>query len=512
MERSSGILMPMSSLPSKYGIGTMGKCAYDFVDFLKEAGQKYWQLLPLGPTSYGDSPYSSFSTFAGNPYYIDLDMLVSDGLLKRSELKGIDWGSDAEATDYGKIYESRFKILRIAFNRGREIETEAEAALKFRRENPWVENYALYMAVKSSFGMVSWQEWPDEGIRMRREDSVREYSERLREDVDFYVFLQYLFYRQWNALRDYAHENGVQFIGDIPIYVALDSADVWSEPWFFQLDENNVPTEVAGVPPDAFTADGQLWGNPLYDWGKMAADGYGWWIRRIDGAKKLYDMIRIDHFRGFDSYWAVPYGDKTAKNGVWRPGPGMGLVGVLTSWFSDLRFIAEDLGYVTPGVRKLLSDSGLPGMKILEFAFDAHGESDYLPHGCVRNSVCYMGTHDNDTVHGWLETTNKEDRRFAERYMHITDDEGWCWGLIRTGMSTASELFVMQMQDVLELGAECRMNVPGRAYGNWRWRMLPGAATKKLAKKLHGYTETYRRLPAVKTEVEKDGQAQKPQE
>ncbi len=495
MNRSSGILMPMSSLPSRYGIGTMGKCAYEFVDFLKAAGQKYWQLLPLGPTSYGDSPYSSFSTFAGNPYYIDLDMLIADGLLKRGELRGLEWGEDAARVDYGRIYEHRFKVLRRAFERGRERERERESVAEFRRENAWVENYALYMAVKASFGMASWQEWTDEGIRMHRESAVREYGERLRDDVDFYVFLQYLFYRQWDALREYAHKNGVQFIGDIPIYVALDSADVWSDPQFFQLDENNVPVEVAGVPPDAFTADGQLWGNPLYDWGRMAADGYGWWIRRIAGAKRLYDVIRIDHFRGFDSYWAVPNGDDTAKNGVWRPGPGMGLVGVLTSWFSDLRFIAEDLGYVTPGVRRLLADSGLPGMKILEFAFDAHGESDYLPHRCERNSVCYMGTHDNDTALGWLAGTEKDDRRFAERYMHITPDEGWCWGMIRTGMSTASDLFVMQMQDVLELGADCRMNVPGKAYGNWRWRMLPGAADKKLAGKLREYTETYRRLP-----------------
>lgn len=483
--------MAMSSLPSKYGIGTMGKCAYEFVDFLKAAGQKYWQLLPLGPTSYGDSPYSSFSTFAGNPYYIDLDILAQEGLLKKSELK-LNWGEDEERVDYGRIYELRFKVLRRAFERGRE--TLGEELARFRAENTWVENYALYMAVKASFGMVSWLEWQDEGIRLHREDAVREYGERLRDDVDFYVFLQYEFYKQWQALRDYAHENGIQFIGDIPIYVALDSADVWSDPQFFQLDENNVPTEVAGVPPDAFTEDGQLWGNPLYDWGRMAADGYGWWIRRIDGAKRLYDVIRIDHFRGFDSYWAVPAKDDTAKNGVWRPGPGMGLVGVLTSWFSDLRFIAEDLGYATPGVQKLLAESGLPGMKILEFAFDAHGESDYLPHRCGQNSVCYMGTHDNDTALGWLATTGKEDRAFAERYMHITPDEGWCWGMIRTGMSTASDLFVIQMQDVLELDGSARMNVPGKPYGNWVWRMQPGAANKKLAKKLREYTETFRRL------------------
>ena len=506
MDRSSGILMSMSALPSKYGIGSMGKCAYEFVDFLKAAGQKYWQLLPLGPTSYGDSPYSSFSTFAGNPYFIDLDMLIADGLLRRADLKGINWGEDEQSTDYGRIYDNRFKILRRAFERGGE-RLAAETA-EFRRKNAWVENYALYMAVKASFGMVSWMEWPDEAIRTHRPEAVREYGEKLRGDVDFYVFLQYLFYEQWQKLHAYAHDNGVQFIGDIPIYVALDSADVWSDPQFFQLDGNNVPTEVAGVPPDAFTEDGQLWGNPLYDWDAMAADGYGWWIRRIDGARKLYDIIRIDHFRGFESYWAVPYGDTTAKNGHWKPGPGMNLVGVLTSWFSDLRLIAEDLGYITPGVKKLLSDSGLPGMKVMEFAFDAHGESDYLPHRCERNSVCYLGTHDNNTVLGWLETTGKDDRQFAERYMHITPDEGWCWGMIRTGMSTASDLFVMQMQDVLELPASARMNTPGTASGNWRWRMLPGAANRRLAKKLRTYTETFRRLeiekPAVpKAETEK---------
>ena len=506
MDRSSGILMSMSALPSKYGIGSMGKCAYEFVDFLKAAGQKYWQLLPLGPTSYGDSPYSSFSTFAGNPYFIDLDMLIADGLLRRADLKGINWGEDEQSTDYGRIYDNRFKILRRAFERGGE--RLAVETAEFRRKNAWVENYALYMAVKASFGMVSWMEWPDEAIRTHRPEAVREYGEKLRGDVDFYVFLQYLFYEQWQKLHVYAHDNGVQFIGDIPIYVALDSADVWSDPQFFQLDGNNVPTEVAGVPPDAFTEDGQLWGNPLYDWDAMAADGYGWWIRRIDGARKLYDIIRIDHFRGFESYWAVPYGDTTAKNGHWKPGPGMNLVGVLTSWFSDLRLIAEDLGYITPGVKKLLSDSGLPGMKVMEFAFDAHGESDYLPHRCERNSVCYLGTHDNDTVLGWLETTGKDDRQFAERYMHITPDEGWCWGMIRTGMSTASDLFVMQMQDVLELPASARMNTPGTASGNWRWRMLPGAANRRLAKKLRTYTETFRRLeiekPAVpKAETEK---------
>ena len=491
LDRSSGILMPLSSLPSPYGIGTMGKAAFQFVDFLASAGQKYWQLLPLGPTSFGDSPYQSFSSFAGNPYFVDLDLLIKDKLLKPAEVKNRDWGEREDRVDYGKIYENRFAVLRLAYERGAERYGEEIAA--FRQENGWwLENYALFMAIKASQGMKAWSEWPEE-LRLREDAALEKAREELRQDVEFYIFVQFLFYRQWEALRDYAHDKGIRFIGDIPIYVALDSADVWSEPHFFQLDEKNIPKEVAGVPPDAFTEDGQLWGNPLYDYDAMKKDGYGWWIRRIDGAKKLYDVIRIDHFRGFESYWAVPYGDDTAKNGAWKPGPGMGLVGVLTSWFRDLSFIAEDLGYSTPEVRKLLADSGLPGMKILEFAFDAHGDSAYLPHNCEENSSCYIGTHDNETVQGWLKWADKPSLRFAERYMHITPDEGWNWGMIRSGMATPSRLFVVQMQDLLELGADARMNSPGTSVGNWQWRMLPGAADKALAKKLKLYTKTYRR-------------------
>jgi 4-alpha-glucanotransferase len=493
LKRSSGILMPMSSLPSNYGIGSLGKCAYEFVDFLKAAGQKYWQLLPMGPTSLGDSPYSSFSTFAGNPYFVDLDMLVEDGLLEESELKSIKWGSNQQRVDYGAIYNNRFKVLHKAYERGWQ-RYGAELG-DFRRENGgWLENYALYMSLKAHFDMKCWVDWPDESIRMHRPEAVEKYRRELESSVNFYVFIQFLFYRQWKKLRAYAKEQGISFIGDIPIYVALDSADVWSEPQYFQLDGRNVPTEVSGVPPDAFTDDGQLWGNPLYDWDAMAADGYGWWIRRIDGAKKLYDVIRIDHFRGMESYWAVPAGETTAKNGHWRQGPGMKLVGVLSSWFNDLSFIAEDLGFITPEVKQLLEDSGFPGMKVLEFAFDAQGESDYLPHNCQSNSVCYIGTHDNDTVLGWLESSKPEDVKFAKDYMHITDDEGWCWGLIRSGMATASKLFVVQMQDVLELPTSCRMNTPGVAWGNWQWRMKPDAITPELIEKLRGYTERYRRI------------------
>ena len=492
MNRSSGVLMPLSSLPSPHGIGTMGKAAYDFVDFLKAAGQRYWQLLPLVPAGAGDSPYSSFSTFAGNPYFIDLDRLVKDKLLRPKDLVGINWGRNPEQVDYEALRLQRPAVLRRAFERGREpLAAEVET---FRKENKWVDTYGLYMALKAHFNMLPWMDWPEEDIRMHRPDAVRRWTILLHEEIEYHIFVQYLFFRQWNALREYAHKKGVEFIGDIPIYVALDSADVWSEAYFFQLDEKNVPKAVAGVPPDPFTADGQLWGNPLYNWDAMERDGYGWWIRRIEGAEKLYDVIRIDHFRGFASYWSVPYGELTAKNGVWMPGPGMKLVGVLTSWFHELDFIAEDLGYVTEDVRRLVWDSCMPGMKILEFAFDAHGDSDYLPHCIPYNATCYLGTHDNNTVMGWLKDIGKRDRDFAARYMHITEDEGWCWGMIRTGMATCADLFVVQMQDLLELDEKARMNTPGTPTGNWRWRMLPGKADKDLAKKLYLYTRTYRRV------------------
>jgi len=491
MERSSGVLMSISSLPSPYGIGTLGKSAYRFVDFLKDSGQRYWQLLPLGPTSYGDSPYASFSSFAGNPYFVDLELLIDKKLLKKSEVEAFDWGNDPERVDYGKIYESRFKVLRIAFSRSDALSEEIS---KFRSANSrWIETYALYMSLKAKFNQAAWTEWPDEAIRMHRPEAVEKYSAELKEELDFYVFIQYLFYQQWNALREYVHASGIELIGDIPIYVAMDSADVWSEAEFFQLDDRNVPTEVSGVPPDPFTEDGQLWGNPLYDWDKMLADGFGWWLRRIDGALALYDIIRIDHFRGLESYYAVPYGAPNARNGRWVSGPGKYFVYIIKSWFQGIRIIAEDLGYVTPEVRDLLDFSGFPGMKILEFAFNQNHDYDYLPHNCTENSVVYLGTHDNATVSGWLKETPAKEKKFTARYINISEPEGWTWGLIRGGMSTSSRLFVMQMQDILELGPDARMNVPGSSSGNWQWRMLPGSLSKKLSKKLYDYTAMYGR-------------------
>ena len=492
MDRLSGILLHISSLPSPYGIGTMGRAAYDFAGFLREAGQTYWQLLPLGPTSYGDSPYQSFSTFAGNPYFIDLELLAEDGLLDRGALEAADWGSNPRYVDYAKIYEARFPLLRQAFQAGYPQDRKAVEA--FRRENRWLDNYALYMAVKAHFGMRSWLEWPDEDIRLRRPAAVARYSRELREDVDFYTYLQFLFFRQWNALRDYIHSLGIRVIGDLPIYVAMDSADVWAEPEYFQLGEGNVPTEVSGVPPDYFTADGQLWGNPLYDYDRMARDGFAWWIRRLEGAGRLFDVIRIDHFRGLESYWAVPYGEKTAKVGRWRKGPGMDLVGTLTERFPHLEIIAEDLGYLTPEVHQLLADSGLPGMKVLEFAFDAREPSNYLPHLYDRHCVCYVGTHDNETVVQWRDQTARADLTFARKYLGLSEAEGFHWGMIRGGMASVADTFVAQMQDCLGLGAEARMNTPGTLGGNWQWRLLPGEATPALAKKLRQYTGMYGRL------------------
>ena len=490
MDRHSGILLHISSLPSPYGIGTLGREAYAFADFLRAAGQKYWQLLPLGPTSYGDSPYQSFSTFAGNPYFIDLDLLAEDGLLSSSDLAA-DWGGDPRQVDYGKIYAARFGLLRRAFQTGYPRDREAVEA--FSRENKWLDNYALYMALKARFGMKSWLDWPDEDLRLRREKALEQAREELAEDIRFYVYLQHLFFKQWDALREYIHSLGIRIIGDLPIYVAMDSADVWAEPEFFQLGEGNVPTEVSGVPPDYFSADGQLWGNPLFDWERMKADGYGWWIRRVEGAGRLFDVIRIDHFRGLESYWAVPYGETTAKNGRWRKGPGMDLVGTLTNWFPNLSFIAEDLGFLTPEVHRLLADSGLPGMKVLEFAFDAREPSNYLPHTYDRHCVCYVGTHDNETVEQWRWQADRADVTFARKYLGLNDAEGFHWGMIRGGMASVADTFVVQMQDCLGLGPEGRMNTPGTGWGNWRWRLLPGEASPALAKKLYHYTRMYGR-------------------
>ena len=493
MDRASGILLPISALPSPYGIGTLGKAAYAFADFLHAAGQRYWQLLPLGPTSYGDSPYQSFSTFAGNPYFIDLDLLAEEGLLDKEDLAAADWGNDPRYVDYGKIYEVRFDVLRRAFLRGRE--RDREAVERFQAENPWLKNYALYMAVKAHFGMKSWLEWPDEAIRVRAPEAVARYEKELAEDVAFYTYLQYLFFKQWGELREYIHSLGIRIIGDLPIYVAMDSADVWAEPEFFQLGEGNIPTEVSGVPPDYFSADGQLWGNPLYDYDRMRQDGFGWWIRRVEGASRLFDVIRIDHFRGLESYWAVPYGAETAREGRWRKGPGMDLVGVLTQWFHGLDIIAEDLGFLTPSVFQMVEESGFPGMKVLEFAFSADGESIYLPYHYQENCIVYTGTHDNDTLQGWYGSMPSWEREFSKRYLGNghTPREEIHWDFIRAALGSRARLAVIPMQDYLGLGSEARMNEPSTLGNNWKWRLLPGQFDRALREKCRDLAWVYGR-------------------
>lgn len=491
MKRSSGILFPISSLPSPYGIGTFGKAAYEFADFLKAAGQKYWQVLPLGPTSYGDSPYQSFSTNAGNPYFIDLDMLIEDGLLTKEDVKKEKWGTNPRYVDYGQIYISRFKVLEKAKERGyKNLINEIGA---FVDDNPWVENYALFMALKKHFNMISWQEWPEEDIRLHDKDAVLKYKMELSDDMEFYIFIQYLFFKQWDKLKKYINDLGIEIIGDLPIYVALDSCDVWAEPQFFSLDDKNYPVEVAGVPPDYFSADGQLWGNPCYNWDAMKKDGYRWWLRRIEGAVKLYDVLRIDHFRGFDEYWAVPAGESTARNGQWKPGPGMDLVGLLSSTFPKTEFIAEDLGQPSPTVVKLLNDSKWPGMKVLEFAFDSGEANNYQPHTYDKNCICYTGTHDNATVMEWYQTAKKADRKYAKEYLGISRFEKFNWGMIRGGMSSVAVLFVAQMQDYLGLGKFNRINIPGTKSGNWQWRLLKNELSDELAEKILQLVHMYER-------------------
>lgn len=492
IKRSSGILMPIFSLPSPYGIGTLGKAARDFVDFLQAAKQSWWQILPVGPTSYGDSPYQSPSTHAGNPYLIDLDLLKEDGLLKEEEIQSLFWGSDPSRVDYGALYQNRFDLLQKAKERG--WDRDAQEVEAFCEANAyWLPDYALFMAVKRHFGMKLWLEWEDEDIRLRRPEAIEKYTKELEADVSLFTYIQFLFFKQWNALREYAHERGVGIIGDMPIYVALDSVDVWASPENFQLDEKGNPCEVAGVPPDYFTAEGQLWGNPIYNYEGMKENGYEWWVRRIEGASKLYDVIRIDHFRGFESYWSVPYGEKTAINGHWVKGPGMSLVGELKNRFPQIKFIAEDLGYPSPEVVQLLHDSEFPGMKVLEFAFDSRDSSSYLPHAYTQNCVCYAGTHDNDTLKGWLSQVNHDDLKMAEDYLGLNDREGYVRGLIRGGMSSVARLFVAQMQDYLELGNEARMNVPGMQGGNWQWRMLEGQITPELTAWIARMTTLYSR-------------------
>lgn len=493
--RKSGILLPVSSIPSPYGIGTFSAQAYGFIDFLEKAGQRLWQILPLGPTGYGDSPYQSFSTFAGNPYYIDLTDLIRRGYLTEAECAEADFGEDEQYIDYEKIYNARFVVLRKAYVRAVEagLEESADYLDFVKRAADWLEDYALYMAVKNSFGSVCWIEW-DEDIRLREPESMERYRREYADEIGFYKFQQYLFARQWAALKAYANEKDIQIVGDIPIYVAFDSADTWAHPELFQLDENKNPTGVAGCPPDAFSATGQLWGNPLYNWEYHAKTDYEWWLRRIEYCYEWYDVLRIDHFRGFDEYWSVPYGDKTAENGRWEKGPGYDLFRAVKEKLGKRQVIAEDLGFLTDSVIKLVEKTGYPGMKVLQFAFDSREESDYLPHNYQRNCVVYTGTHDNDTTLGWYHSIPARDRKFADRYLDIRSKKDVQWEFIRAAFGSVADTAIIPMQDYLGLGSEARTNIPSTLGINWKWRMKDGDCTEELAERIRSMAKLYGRV------------------
>ena len=488
--RCSGILMHISSLPGPYGIGTMGKRAFEFVDFLSSSGQSIWQILPLNPTGYGDSPYQSCSTFAGNHYLIDLDALVEEGLLEKEELDRITWCHLETKVDFGIQYHNRLQVLRLAYERFR----DDQALESFCRENrSWLEDFALFMALKGHFGGKPWYQWEKE-LKFRKEEAMETARQELKEEMRFFCFVQFLFFRQWHALRAYAHEKGIRIIGDVPIYVPYDSVEVWKDTQLFQLDEDLNPVAVAGCPPDSFSADGQLWGNPLYRWEKMREDGFQWWIRRLAAAGELYDVVRMDHFRGLESYWSIPYGDETARGGKWVKGPGLAFVNAVKENLPQLDMIAEDLGFLTQEVLDLRDASGYPGMKILEFAFDPREPSDYLPHGYISNTVCYTGTHDNITMRQWFDTAEEDAVEYATAYMNLTEQEGLVWGVIRTAFATVSDCCVIQMQDYLDLGAEARMNFPGTlSDSNWTWRANDDILNESLAKRILAMTKLFGR-------------------
>ncbi len=489
--RKSGILLAISSIPSKYGIGTFSKEAYEFVDFLEKAGQKLWQILPLGPTGYGDSPYQSFSTFAGNPYYIDLEEFVDKGYLTEEDCVNSDY-LDGAYVDYEKIFFTKFKLLRKAFDNSN-IENDADYLAFVEENKSWLADYALYMAVKDSFGGISWTSW-DHDIKLRKPEAMAKYQEELKNEISFYQFQQYYFAKQWKALKKYANDKGIEIIGDIPIYVALDSADTWANPQLFQVDDECIPKAVAGCPPDAFSATGQLWGNPLYDWPYHKETGYEWWVERIRYCYELYDVVRIDHFRGFDEYYSIPYGDETAEFGHWEQGPGYELFQVIKKSLGKIKVIAEDLGFLTPSVIKLVQKTGYPGMKVLQFAFDSREDSDYLPHNYLKNSIVYTGTHDNDTTMHWYETLNRRDKKFANQYLDITNGKKICDKMIRSALGSVSDTAVIPMQDYLKLGGEARMNEPSTLGKNWKWRLLPGQINDELAKEICELTKLFGRM------------------
>ena len=494
-KRQSGVLMHISSLPGKYGIGSFGQSAYDFVDFLVRTKQRYWQILPLGTTSYGDSPYQSFSAFAGNTYFIDFDILIEEGLLNEADVKGADFGDDPRKVDYAKIFDARRPIMEKAVARFLKAEDLSDYESFVEENAAWLEVFAEYMAIKEHFDNLAWTEWPDEAIRRRDAASLASYREKLADKLTYHRVTQYLFFKQWLRLKAYANEHHIEIVGDMPIYVAADSADVWAQPHFFKTDAVGKPTCVAGCPPDEFSETGQLWGNPIYDWEAMDKDGYAWWIERLRESFKIYDIVRIDHFRGFESYWEVPADSETSATGKWVKGPDYKLFAAVKEALGDLNIIAEDLGFMTDEVIELRERTGFPGMKILQFAFNPDDESIDSPHLAPNNSVMYTGTHDNNTVLGWYkDEIDDATRQYMAQYTNRKEYETVPHAMLRTIFASVSFMAIATMQDLLELDGAARMNYPSTIGGNWTWRMTAEELNPIIEGELYSLTKTYRRM------------------
>ncbi|WP_282928709.1 4-alpha-glucanotransferase [Anaerococcus sp. Marseille-Q7828] len=492
LQRGNGLIMPIFSIPSSYGIGTFGKEAYNVVDFISDASIRYWQILPLGQTSYGDSPYQSFSSFAGNPYFVDLDMLIEDGLLEKEYLESLNFGDNDRYVDYAIQYNLRYRILEKAYENSKgKLDKEIK---KFRKEEAfWIEDYALFMAIKRDSLDISWIEW-DEKLRDRDKIALKEFKEKHQEDIDFYIFIQYEFFKQWNELKQYANRRNIQIIGDLPIYVAYDSCDAWVNSDILKLDpESKEAITVGGAPPDAYSEDGQLWGNPVYDWDKMKKDSYSFWEKRIEMAFRTYDLLRLDHFRGFEKFYAIPASDENAKFGDWIEGGGYDFFDHIRKKFPDKQFIAEDLGYITKEVDDLKDTYGFPGMNVIQFAFGENFDSNYLPHNYLRNSVVYSSTHDSSTLKGWLETMDEEDLELVERYFGLKDGDDYQWRIIRNLMASVSDLAMFEIQDFLELDNTSQINSPGTLGDNWKWRAKKEDFTDSLALKIKEMSRLYGR-------------------
>lgn len=487
--RSSGILLPISSLPGPYGIGSLGKVAYNFIDFLKASKQKYWQVLPIVNTSFGDSPYQSVSTFAGGINYIDLDLLIEDGYLKLVDVIGLK--EDVDKVDYGKLYLNRYAILKVAYkNFTKNIPNNY---FSFIKENEyWLKDFSLFMSIKKHFNEASFDTWPIE-FKLKDQEVLNTFINTHQDEIDFWNFTQYIFFTQWYKLKLYANASNIRIIGDLPIYVAYDSSDVWGKPELFDLDKDYVPKEVAGVPPDYFSKTGQLWGNPLYNYQKMEEDNFDWWIKRLRHFSKIFDVIRLDHFRGFEAYYTIPYGNKDATIGTWKKGPGMKLFTQVFKELKDIDLIAEDLGFLTEEVYELLRETKLPGMKIMQFGFDLYGDSEHAPHNYKQHMVVYPGTHDNDTIKGWYQKLEDNVKQYVLEYLNVKDDSTLTDDFIKTIFKSSANLVIVQLQDYLGLDNDARMNEPGLVGNNWKWRVQSDQLSIDLSDKIKKITTIYRR-------------------